>query len=267
MTLIYILLVLILICIIIQCYLDYYLRTQIHIYTITNTMEKWEIKELKKSVRQQGGRLNVIFTHDKMGRLPTGYGPKVMRLYEAIRDRCDTDIICFVDAFDILFGAPIAELRKKYLDMNLGDVVLFSAEKEGSCWPTSHQYVDYCKAYKGMFEVKNGDYGHLNSGMFIGTVKGIKRIIEERWQLVNQQIDDQGFYGETYLHLPGRIELDKKCILFQNLVGNQFKDLEWDEKKKRWFNKHTGSYPVVFQGNGDARDDLFKVVGTKFMKA
>jgi hypothetical protein len=201
-----------------------------------------------------------------MGRLPTGYGPKVMRLYETIRDRPDWEIICFVDAFDILFGAPIAELRRKYLDMNLGDMVLFSAEKDGSCWPASHQYVNYCKGYKGSFEVKNGDYGYLNSGMFIGTVRGIKRIIEERWQTINQTIDDQGFYGQSYLYLPGRIALDKNCDLFQNLVGKQFEDMEWDDVQKRWRNKHTGSYPVVFQGNGDARDALFKIIGPKFMK-
>jgi hypothetical protein len=171
-----------------------------------------------------------------------------------------------VDAFDILFGAPISELRKKYLDMNLGDVVLFSAEKDGSCWPTSHQYVDYCKAYKGKFKVKDGNYGYLNSGMFIGTVKGIKRIVEERWQNVNQKIDDQGFYGETYLNIPGRIKLDHNCELFQNLIGAQFDDLEWDEKKKRWYNKHTKSYPIVFQGNGSARDKLFTDIGGKFMQ-
>jgi hypothetical protein len=238
---------------------------KIHIYTITNTTDKWEINALEASIKKYNNTLNIIHTKDEIGRLPIGYGSKIMRLFEAIQDRNDKDIICFVDAFDILFIAPISELLSKYQAMNLGDKVLFSAEKSSSCWPTSHQYKDYCKTY----EIKNlkpkpGDYGYLNSGMLIGTVKGIKSIILDRWTSVNQQIDDQGFYGQSYLYTD-QIVLDTKCELFQNLVGDQFDDLVWDENKKRWYNKYTKSYPVIAQGNGDSRDKLFEVIMPKVL--
>lgn len=238
---------------------------KIHFYTLTNTYDKWEIDALKASIQRFGGTLNVIFTKDEIGRLPIGYGSKIMRLYEEIRDKNDKEIICFVDAFDILIIAPISELLSKYLAMDLGDKVLFSAEKSSSCWPTTHQYKDYCKMYElKNIKPKNGDYGYLNSGMFMGTVKGIKSIIEERWLSINQQIDDQGFYGQSYL-MGNKIVLDTKCELFQNLVGDQFDDLEWDQNKKRWFNKHTKSYPVIAQGNGNSRDKLFDVIMPKVM--
>lgn len=243
----------------------YRYKTQIHIYTITNILEKDELKKLEESVVKNGGTLNVIYTQDKIGRLPVGFGPKVMRVYEAIRDRSDSDIICFVDGFDVLFGASVSELRSKYLSMHLGDKVLFSAEIHGSCWPTEYQYKHYCGQYDRKNKApKPGEYGYLNSGMYIGTVKGIKGIIEQRWMGINQKIDDQGFFGETYL-FTDKIVLDKKCQLFQNLIGNQKNDLEWDEKKKRWYNKNTNSYPVVFQGDGDqgSRDFLFNVIGPK----
>jgi hypothetical protein len=72
-------------------------------------------------------------------------------------------------------------------------------------------------------------------------------------------------WGQTYLSIPGWIVLDKKCSLFQNLIGDKFADIEWNDSKKRWFNKHTNSYPIVFQGNGSSWDLLFKEVGPKFM--
>lgn len=233
-------------------------RTKIHVYTITNTLDKWEIDELRNSIEQHGGTLNVIFTTDKIGRPPVGYGPKIMRLYEAIVDRPDGDIVCFVDAFDVLFGAPISELRRKYLSMNLGNKVLFSAEYSTSCWPTAPPYEKLCSRYN----VKDGEYGYLNSGMLIGTCKGIKDIIESRWQSINQGIDDQGWYAETYLTTK-KIVLDVRCELFQNLVGDQKDHLEWDPERRRWKNKLTGSYPVVFQGNGDGgtRAFLFETIG------
>lgn len=254
---------------IVFAFVYYRYRTRIHIYTITNVLEKEELKKLEASIKKQGGTLNVIFTKDKMGRLPVGFGPKVMRVYEAIRDRPNSDIICFVDGFDVLFGAPVAELRSKYLSMHLGNKVLFSAEMYGSCWPTEFQYKQYCEQYdkKGKAPLP-GRYGYLNSGMYIGTVKGIKSIIEQRWMAINQMIDDQGFFGESYL-FTDKIVLDKQCQVFQNLIGNQRRDLEWDESKKRWYNKNTKTYPVVFQGDGDqsSRDFLFNVIGPKVFSA
>lgn len=250
-------------------YVYYRYRTRIHIYTITNVLEKEELKKLEASIVKNGGTLNVIYTQDKMGRLPVGFGPKIMRVYEAIRDRPNSDIVCFVDGFDVLFGASVFELRNKYLGMHLGHKVLFSAEMYGSCWPTSHQYQQYCSQYdkKGKAPLP-GQYGFLNSGMYIGTVKGIKGIIEQRWMGINQMIDDQGFFGESYL-FTDKIVLDKKCECFQNLIGSQKKDLEWHEDKKRWYNKNTKTYPVVFQGDGDqeTRDFLFDVIGPKVFSA
>jgi hypothetical protein len=238
---------------------------KIHIYTITNTLDKWEINALRESVKRNGGDLNIIFTNDKIGRLPIGFGPKVIRLYEEIKNRRNSDMICFVDAFDVLFLSRIEELKQKYLAMNLGDKVLFSAEKSSSCWPVTDEYKNYCESYEKMGKKpKEGDYGYLNSGMFIGTVKGIKGIIEERWNEVRQEIDDQGFYGMSYLYTD-RIVLDVKCEIFQNLIGEQFDDLVWKEDVKRWYNKHTNTYPVVAQGNGDSRDKLFKVIMPKLI--
>lgn len=250
---------------IVFAFVYYRYRTRIHIYTITNVLEKDELKKLEASIVKNGGTLNIIYTKDKMGRLPLGFGPKVMRMYEAIRDRSGSDIVCFVDGFDVLFGAPVAELRSKYLSMRLGDKVLFSAEMYGSCWPTDHQYKNYCGQYDRKGKAPQpGEYGYLNSGMYIGTVRGVKGIIEQRWMAINQKIDDQGFFGESYL-FTDRIVLDKQCQVFQNLIGNQRKDLEWDENKKRWYNKNTKTYPVVFQGDGDqsSRDFLFYVIGPK----
>lgn len=243
----------------------YKYKTRIHIYTITNVLDKEELYKLEASIVKNGGTLNVIYTQDKMGRLPLGFGPKVMRVYEAIRDRSNSDIICFVDGFDVLFGASVDELRSKYLSMRLGDKVLFSAEMHGSCWPNDYQYKHYCAQYDRKGKAPQvGKYGYLNSGMYIGTVKGIKGIIEQRWMGINQLIDDQGFFGESYL-FTDKIVLDKQCNVFQNLIGNQKKDLEWDESKSRWYNKNTNTYPVVFQGDGDmeSRNFLFNVIGPK----
>lgn len=245
--------------------LKYSTQRKYHIYTITNTMEKWELQRLEKSVKVfNGGKLNIIYTQDKIGRLPVGYGPKVMRLYEQIRDLPPNDVVVFVDAFDVLLIAPFKELIQKYESMKLGDTLIFSAEKSGSCWPTSHQYEKYCEGYKKQNkEPVNGEYGYLNSGMFMGTVRGIKSVIESRWRSINQTIDDQGFYGQTYLYSMGQIVLDHKCELFQNLMGDHFKDLLWDTSKKRWYNKFTKSYPCIAQGEGDAksRATLFEIVG------
>jgi hypothetical protein len=240
-------------------------RQHLHIYTITNNLNRWELDKLKESVKLHGGKLNVIYTTDKIGRMPIGWGPKIMRLYEAVRDRPPTDIICLVDGFDVLLGAPISEMLAKYKSMHLGDKLLFAAE--AGCWPVDPPYESYCSLYKqkGKIQKHKDDNVYLNAGLFMGTVKGFKTVIEERWREIHQHIDDQAFYGVVYL-FTDHIRLDHNNEIFQNLIEEK-KFMIWDEKAKRWYNTRTKTYPIVLHGNGpqSSRDFLFKTMMPKIM--
>lgn len=69
------------------------------------------IQLLAHSVSRAGGRLCVLYAPgDTIGFMPKGFNSKILRVYEALADAPADEIVCVVDAFDVLFTGSMKEL-------------------------------------------------------------------------------------------------------------------------------------------------------------
>lgn len=160
-----------------------------------------------------------------------GGGQKVNILKKEIQNLSDTDILLFVDAYDVFFADSLPTIKERYLDM--GHKVLFSAEEV--CWPDP--------SLGNQFPSVHTKYRYLNSGTFIGEVGEIKKILNH--SDIEDHQDDQLFYQQAYLEGLYDIGLDIEAYIFQchepniTMLGNQL------------HNQETTCCPCIYHGNGD----------------
>lgn len=232
----------------------------LYVYTVTTTMDHSGLHRLAGSVARAGGRLRVVHVPgDRIGRLPVGYGPKVLRMAECCACHADDDLFCFVDAFDVLVAAPLTEMVAAYRALAPGRL-LFGAEM--GCWPVYAPYDEYCPRFESQTPPQR--YRFLNSGGYMGPCGLLRDLVRRHGdRLQPPPVDDQAFFGGCLLDGEA-ITLDLECRVFQNLIAHGVPgDLEWDAAAGRWRNRHTGTTPLVLHGNGpaSARELLFDVMG------
>ncbi|XP_026467290.1 procollagen-lysine,2-oxoglutarate 5-dioxygenase 2-like [Ctenocephalides felis] len=180
--------------------------------------------------------------------LPGG-GYKVNLLIEALEPFKDDDnkIAIFTDSYDVMFLAPTQHIVDKFL--STGARILFSAEP--FCWPD----VTLADKYP---EPENGGKKFLNSGMFIGYVSDLYKLLS--YAPIQDTDDDQLFYTKAYLNEEIRanlkIKLDHKSEIFQNMNGaaEELKlDFESSETGISMLNTEQRTRPSVVHGNGPSK--------------
>ena len=170
-----------------------------------------------------------------------GGGQKVNILKKEIQNLSDTDVLLFIDAYDVFFADTLETIKERYLDM--GHKVLFSAEEV--CWPDP--------SLGNQFPSVHTKYRYLNSGTFIGEVAELKKILNH--DEIEDHQDDQLFYQQAYLEGLYDIGLDVECYIFQchepniTMLGDQL------------HNQETTCCPCIYHGNGDdsAKDNFERI--------
>lgn len=181
-----------------------------------------------------------------------GGGWKVNLLKEALKDHendLDT-IVIFTDGYDVMFLSNINLIQTTFV--NTGYRILFGAE--AACWPDKSLSEDYPT-------VKGSQKRYLNSGMFIGYVREILKLLNR--ETIGNTDDDQLFYTHAYLDKEFREEvkmgLDIDSAIFQNLNGATT-DVELTAPKDTdapgnqiLRNVFTLTAPMVVHGNGPSK--------------
>lgn len=175
-----------------------------------------------------------------------GFFDKVKFTLNAIRNLPDTDIVAFVDGFDVLAVGDLEEIRTKFLSMNCD--LLFGAEL--NCWPG-----EYLAKFPNL-GIQNG-YKFLNSGGFIGYKKAVMELytwksLEEVAHICKTCGGDQGYFIEYFLANFDKknMKLDSGCQIFQNMFS-----VDWNEiyiQDGRVVNSLMASKPCFLHFNGDA---------------
>ena len=89
----------------------------VHIYAVSTTLDKPELHRLGRSVARAGASLRVLFLPDTpIGRMPVGFGARIVGLLRALRET-DDELICVVDAFDVLMTGDVRTLVEEYRKM------------------------------------------------------------------------------------------------------------------------------------------------------
>ena len=160
-----------------------------------------------------------------------GGGMKINLLREYIEDLPPNDVIFFVDGYDVFMGAELKGVVERYLGFK--SRVLFAAES--NCWPDSTIADTFPPAEY------NSKYRFLNSGLFIGEVRELKKILKNP---IKNNEDDQLYYQKVFLSGEFDIKLDYEAYIFQT------HEPAMQIKCSQLYNPITRCFNCVYHGNG-----------------
>ena len=185
--------------------LDYFVYGDVHFLTVAT--DKNKAYRLTKSCDIHGININLLGEGQSWlgGDMSSpGGAHKIKLLREYLELLPENDIVVFSDGYDSFIvnrENMKDEIVGRYL--GFGSDIVFSGEK--TCWPD--------RSLASQYDTK-GDYPYLNSGGFIGSVKGIKLLIDGMGEY-SESDDDQLLYTQAYLSKEHDIKIDVEGYIFQ----------------------------------------------------
>ena len=181
----------------------------------------------------------------------TGGGQKINLIREYIKELPDHDVLFFCDGYDTFVVTELDEIIRRYLDFSHS--IVFASER--ICWPNEELATQIIKTNKGITPYTDTPYKYLNSGLFVGTVKELRSILQD----VDDASDDQLYYQEAYLSGHYDMALDLECYIFQ------CSDPVVTVKEEQMFNPITRCFNCVYHGNGgDSEKQQFEILYKQF---
>lgn len=181
----------------------------------------------------------------------SGYVDKIRIVQAFVHQLPEDDIVCFVDAFDVLAYADILEIKAKFLSFNCDIVV--SAEL--SAYPA--RYLSAYTPYVNDAPIKpKTHFNYVNSGGYIGYVRALRELFS--WKRPNEIenicIDggDQNYFTEYYLanaNISTKIQLDVSQTIFQCMSKVAISSFEL-QPTGRVYNKVLCQTPCFMHFNG-----------------
>ena len=217
---------------------DYFIDFNIHPVTIATDESKAkrildsgkthsiQFQNIGKGVKWNGGTME-----------STGGGQKINMIKQHIENLPDHDVLFFCDGYDTFVTDTMNEIVYRYLSMN--HRIIFSSER--SCWPDEELATEIIKHNKTLTPYNDTDSKYLNSGLFVGKVSEIKRLI---CKSIEDSEDDQLYYQQQYLTGNYDIVLDLESYIFQSY------DPDVIVKDKKLYNPKTKCFSCVYHGNG-----------------
>jgi len=238
---------------------SYFLDFKTHAITVGSDDTKCE--KLYVSSEEQGFRFknigkNVVWKGTDMS--GPGGGQKVNLLKNYINTLPDSDVIFFADGYDTFVNEKIEEIERRFLEFKCG--ALFAAEEW--CWPDESLADSFPEAtmdFKGI--TQPSPYRYLNSGLFIGRVSELKKILAED---IEDHEDDQLYYHKRFLSGEFDIRLDTECYVFQcydPVVSNSNSNSFGFGERNQIYNPRTECFNCAYHGNGgaDAKEHFEKL--------
>jgi hypothetical protein len=166
----------------------------------------------------------------------------------AIINLPDDDIVCFIDAYDVLAFANTQEILEKFKGMNCN----IALSGELNCYPTKN-INKYNDIYKG--EKLPSNFKYVNSGGYIGYKKSIIDLYD--WKSLEEIHEickvggDQTYFTEYFLEFANNpvvnIKIDVQQRIFQSMNKIEFGDFEFING--RIHNKILDQYPCFIHFN------------------
>ena len=230
---------------------DFFIDFKTHHVTVGT--DEWKCKKLYESARQNNietinlGK-GIVWEGGDMNK--SGGGHKVNLLREYISMLPDHDVLFFSDAYDIILCSSLDEITGRYLEFKHD--IIFSSER--FCWPDEELATEIISTNKTIEPYNDTPYKYLNSGMFIGTVKHIKELLNE----IPNDSDDQLYYQKEYISLRHDIVLDLEGYIFTCY------DPKVDIKQGQLYNPVTKCFSCVYHGNGgESAKEHYKTIYDK----
>lgn len=208
----------------------------LHIFTFLTDESK--IQNLRKSAELNN--LNITYLIKSTW---NGYTDKIFATQQQLTLLNDKDIVCFIDAYDVLVNNTEELILEKFYSYQCN--LLIGAEI--NCYPGE---------YKSRFPNTSTKAKYVNSGGYIGYVNSIKQLFN--WKTQNEiiQISKNGgdqtyfieYYLNHYLNKELNIKLDDKCMIFQNMHLINWNEIEFINGKVH--NRVLDTWPCFIHFNG-----------------
>lgn len=191
--------------------------SNIHIITVA-TKPGGYLKWLEQSCKRNGTKLTIL----GMGTEWKGYISKYILMNEYLNIIPEDDIICFVDAYDVIMLQNIEILKDKFINhtKNTDYKLICAVDTEDI---PSTVFKPITKWFYGIEQ----DQNHIiNSGTYIGTCKFIKKMYKDMIEIYNSNnllSDDQFLLNNFYITHKNEILLDINykfflCEFYQNII-------------------------------------------------
>ena len=230
---------------------DFFIDFKTHHVTVGT--DEWKCKKLYESARQNNiNTINlgkgIVWEGGNMNK--SGGGHKVNLLREYISMLPDHDVLFFSDAYDIILCTSLDEITGRYLEFKHD--IIFSSER--FCWPDEELATEIIATNKTIEPYNDTPYKYLNSGMFIGKVKHIKKLLSE----IPNDSDDQLYYQKEYISKRHDIVLDLEGYIFT------CHDPKVTIQQEQLYNPVTKCYSCVYHGNGgESAKEHYKTIYDK----
>ena len=212
---------------------------KLHIFTCLT--DKSRVEYLKKTANKNGAKIKYIFAESW-----NGYKDKITAMRHAINDLDDKDIVCFVDAYDVLINDSSDEIKRRFFRKQCD--LIFGAEM--CCYPEKHlaRHIEY---NKNISKKTRTNHVYLNAGGYIGYVHAIRKMLY--WKSDNEIYyscsdgTDQAYMME-YLFENPEVKLDTEADIFLNMHKVDWKEIYIFNGKIR--NKALNNEPCIVHFNG-----------------
>jgi hypothetical protein len=189
------------------------------IHFFTYGTDKEEMQTLLHSTKTNRIDMQLIM-HDSW----SGYQDKIFGMKTAIQSIPKNDIICFVDAYDVIALAEPDEIIKKFKEYNC-DLLLST---ELNSYPEGK-----LERYQKLFDeigYPKTNFKYVNAGGYIGYQHALMDLFS--WKTADEILKDclhggdQNYFIEYFLEKAKhkRIELDTKQLIFQSMYKVKYED-------------------------------------------
>ena len=224
-----------------------------HVVTVANE-PKYYFPYLVESCKKHGKELEILGYGEKW----KGFSWKFKLMIEYLKKLPKTDIVCFVDGYDVLCVRDLNEMKKIFLEITnkTGCEIIIGINKG--------ETKKYIAEFLG--NVFFGSYNgySINSGMYIGYVNDLLKIINGCYQINNKDdADDQVLMIQYFNKSNTNIYVDSNSDIFLTL----FEPLTEIEKyveisKDTNILTYKSSKPFFLHANGYGYlDELIKKLG------
>jgi len=188
---------------------------KLHIITIATDIDR--LAYLQYTAKYFNLEINYIILNEWRG-----FIDKILYINNALKEIPDNDIVCFIDAYDVLVNCKYDEIIEKFMEYNCD--LLFGAEL--NCYPDKYK--------KELDEINNeivslNKYKYPNSGGYIGYKNAIVKLFS--WKNINKIYEitldggDQSYFIEYYIAHTS-VKLDTQCKIFQNFYFVSWNEIE-----------------------------------------
>jgi hypothetical protein len=226
----------------------------LHVFTFYTDENR--LTQLKETQQNHSVKVNYLFNSSW-----NGYTDKILYMIDTIKNIHDDDVVCFIDAYDVLVNSTSYEILDKFKSYNCK--LLIGAEL--NCYPSDYksQMDNISDGLKLNTPIK-----YVNSGGYIGYKKNVHNLLT--WKST-QEIEyicsnggDQTYFIEYYIHnyMKDSISLDYTSKVFQNMHLISWKEVDF--RGGRVYNNVLNTYPCFVHFNGgvwqtQARENIMPV--------